>query len=256
MCQNRSRLPPHNTYDIDGLSCGTCVTRGRYVGGCGITTWQTNSQVVRYSAISPKGPWTRQNVITHPQSTCPSAALAPNGTVVLWTMGTGGGAHPKLGVDAWGKACVAGASPCGFAKHGCGPGAPPPLHPPPPPPSPSPGPKGGCASWANVSDYNCAVHSCLSDDGTAAGRCGDGLCYSAGPPPVHANSSLCAPLSCATYRDCSLVAASRCNADPRCHGFALYGPPLHNGRAQLFASGSSGLVSVGGWTAFTKRRMM
>ena len=30
-----------------------------YVGHCGITSWLTNSQTVRFVARTPKGPWTR-----------------------------------------------------------------------------------------------------------------------------------------------------------------------------------------------------
>ena len=33
------------------------------VGGCGITTWLTNSQVVHYTADAPTGPWTREDLL-------------------------------------------------------------------------------------------------------------------------------------------------------------------------------------------------
>lgn len=105
-----------------------------YVGNCGITSWLTNSQTVRFVARTPKGPWSRKDVVQPVWSTCPSVAIAPNGTVVLWTMAARG-RKPKLGKDAWGNTCKNGSTPCGFAKHGCGPNAPPPLHPPPSPSS-------------------------------------------------------------------------------------------------------------------------
>ena len=101
------------------------------VGECGITTWQTNSQVVHYTADTPTGPWTRQDVVLPVWGHCPSAALTPNNTVVMWAFR--GSKKPKKGDDAWGHACKGGASPCGFAKHGCGPNAPPAPAPPPKP---------------------------------------------------------------------------------------------------------------------------
>ena len=147
-----------------------------YVGNCGITAWLTNSQTVRFVSATPKGPWKRKEVVVKGYSTCPSAAVTSNGTVVLWTMGGGGKSNPRLGPDAWGNRCEGGASPCGFAKHGCGPNAPAPKHPPPPGPSP-PGSKGAsCATFASASGYECAPHSCLSDGTKTPGRCGAGFC--------------------------------------------------------------------------------
>jgi hypothetical protein len=118
-----------------------------YVGHCGITSWLTNSQTVRFVADTPKGPWTRQDVVQPVWSTCPSAAITPNGTVVLWTM-SAGNRKPRLGKDPWGNSCKNGSSPCGFAKHGCGPNAPPPLH----PPSHSSDPAGARSSARQVAE--------------------------------------------------------------------------------------------------------
>lgn len=222
-----------------------------YVGNCGITSWLTNSQTTRFVADKPEGPWSRKEVVIPVWSTCPSAAITPNGTVVLWTMGNGGGRQPKLGPDAWGKRCENGSTPCGFAKHGCGPNAPPPLHPPPPPPQPHD--QGVCTNaWANVSNYKCFAGNCLSDGSERAGNCGDGLCYSAGPPPRHANDSLCAPLTCTPYKDCSVAAGIRCDSDPRCHSFALYSSPWEGQRAKFFNNTGSGTTPVTGWTAWTQ----
>ena len=101
-----------------------------HVGNCGITTYLTNAQVVHFVASQPLGPWRRKEVAVPalssqwPSGSCPSAAVTPNGTVVMWIYR--GGGRPKMGQDAWGNSCEAGASPCGFAKHGCGPNAPPP----------------------------------------------------------------------------------------------------------------------------------
>ena len=140
-CERFSTLPTPPGMDIKepGVTTwgGQAVQHGgqfhmfvsEYVGHCGITSWLTNSQTVRFVAHTPQGPWTRKDVVQPVWSTCPSAAIAPNGTVVLWTMAARG-RKPKLGKDAWGNTCKNGSTPCGFAKHGCGPNAPPPLHPP------------------------------------------------------------------------------------------------------------------------------
>ena len=206
-----------------------------YVGNCGITAWLTNSQTVRFVSATPKGPWTRKEVVIKGYSTCPSAAITSNGTVVLWAMGGGGGGGPRLGPDAWGNRCEGGASPCGFAKHGCGPNAPPPKRPPPAPPDP-PG-EAGCASFAAAAGYTCAPRSCLSDGSKSPGHCGAGLCTGGG-----ANSTLCAPLECAPYTACSEAAAARCDADARCHGFALFEQSWRGNSAQFFGKGRAGLT--------------
>eukprot|EP00936_MAST-01D_sp_MAST-1D-sp1_P002992 g2992.t1 len=82
-----------------------------FVGHCGVTTWQTNSLVAHFTASEPSGPWERRGVALPVWSHCPSAALAPNGTVVMWAFA--GGRSPKTGPDAWGNRCIGGASPCG-----------------------------------------------------------------------------------------------------------------------------------------------
>lgn len=92
-----------------------------FVGGCGVASWRTNSQVVHFSAPSPKGPWQRKDVALPIWASCPSAAVAPNGTIVMWSMlRPGVKTVPRLGPDPVnGQRCVGGATPCGFAKHGC-----------------------------------------------------------------------------------------------------------------------------------------
>ena len=69
-------------------------------------------------------------------------------------------------------------------------------------------------------------------------------------PPKHHYFS--APLKCADYTDCSTAAAARCDADTRCHSFALFDTSWHGNRAQFFAKGASGLTKCGGWSAFSK----
>ena len=177
------------------------------------------------------------------------------GTVVMWSFKDIG--HPPRhpgqlhgGKDAWGNVCQGGAAPCGFAKHGCGPSAPGPP-PPPPPPPPRPGHGGSCATFANVSalGYSCADNHCLSDGTKQPGHCGAGLCTDG------STSALCALLDChgGDYAACSTAAVGRCDAEPTCHGFALYHESWRGGKAQFFGSGAGGLVSeVGGWSAYTK----
>lgn len=213
------------------------------VGNCGITTWLSNSQVVHFVADSPQGPWTRQETVLPVWAHCPSAALTPNNTVVMWAFR--GSRRPSMGNDAWGNPCKAGASPCGFAKHGCGPNAPPPLSPTPPP---SPPGSTTCDRWASLGDrYACHSRSCLSDGRRVPEHCGQGLC------PDNSTLPLCLPLGCsANYSHCPVAAAARCDADASCHGFALYETPWRDCRAQFFGSGTSGLTVQAQWTAFTK----
>ena len=193
-------------------------------------------------------------------SHCPSTAVSPDGTVVMWSF-KAIGKHPKLGPDPWGNTCKGGAAPCGFAKHGCGKDAPPvppappaPPAPPSPPVPPSPPAAGGsCQRFASVreSGYSCADSSCLSDGAKQRGHCGQGLCADG------STSALCEPLACAggNYSACSTAAAARCDAEPKCHGFALYHTPWRGSRAQFFGSGASGVVAgVAGWTAYTKAK--
>jgi hypothetical protein len=235
------------------------------VGGCGITTWLTNSQVVHYTADAPTGPWTREDVALPVWGHCPSAALTPNDTVVMWAFNAAGGRKPKEGDDAWGNACAGGASPCGFAKHGCGPNAPPaPSPPPPPPPPPSPPtpappappapPVGGglCSYFASAPGFTCRGHACLSDGARLPQHCGaSDLCANGSSSPFCAPLAGCNSSASDAYGRCSLAAAARCRSDARCHGFALFKEYWRQGRAQFFAKGSAGAVAQDDWTAFT-----
>merc|ERR1740130_1300199 len=96
----------------------------------------------------------------------------------------------------------------------------------------------------------CAANHCLSDGSKEPGHCGAGLCND-----THSNATtgLCAPLQCnGGYKHgCPAAAAKQCDADPRCHGFALYKTPWRETRAEFFTKGDSGLTSQADWTAFT-----
>ena len=73
---------------------------------------------------------------------------------------------------------------------------------------------------------------------------------------MNATTGLCAPLRCAgAYRQsCPAAAAKRCDADPRCHGFALYKAPWRETRAEFFraTAGVGALTAQADWTAWTK----
>lgn len=212
-----------------------------FVGSCGVTAWQSNSQIVHFASASPHGPWARKELALPVWAHCGSTAVSPNGSVVMWSFT--GQRTPRLGKDPQGQECVAGATPCGFAKHGCGPNSP--L-----PPAP-PGAK--CDTWQRASGYTCAAQHCLSDGRKQPGHCGEGLCASA----MNATTGLCAPLQCnqsAYKQSCPAAAAKQCDADPRCHGFALYKTPWRETRAQFFRAteGAGGLTTQADWTAWTK----
>jgi len=100
------------------------------LGGCGITSWQSNSQVVHAVADSPLGPWTRTPGVTlHVWAHCPNGAVSPDGAILLprlWCTPlkypVGVNASCKAGVrqcmeDGSGQCCRDGASPCGFRLH-------------------------------------------------------------------------------------------------------------------------------------------
>lgn len=43
----------------------TCRYVSEFLDGCGVTSWQTNSQIVHAVADTPYGPWTREGVSLH-----------------------------------------------------------------------------------------------------------------------------------------------------------------------------------------------
>ena len=99
--------------------------------GCGVTSWQTNSQIVHVVGTSPTGPWRREGVALHAWSHCGTVAVAPDGVMIqprLWCSpakyanGTGScnaGVRSTVpaGMPNAGQRCVGGASPCGFHLH-------------------------------------------------------------------------------------------------------------------------------------------
>lgn len=96
-------------------------------GSCGVGAWQTNSRVTHWVSDAPAASrWERIGVVLLPQATCPSAAIAPNGTVIMTLMG--GAQHASKqrtpgfypsGDPVHHNFCHNGSTPCGFSKHGC-----------------------------------------------------------------------------------------------------------------------------------------
>ena len=95
-------------------------------GSCGIGAWQTNSQVVHWISDAPTSPWRRLGVALAPQATCPSAAIAPNGTLIMTLFGGVQRASKQRTPEYYPSGdpvhhnfCRNGSTPCGFSKHGC-----------------------------------------------------------------------------------------------------------------------------------------
>ena len=87
------------------------------VDGCGITSWQSNSQLTHYTARTPSGPWERKDIAVPLWAHCATVAVVPNktGTTLIMThMSRGAKARKCLASGC----CEGGASPCGM-KHPC-----------------------------------------------------------------------------------------------------------------------------------------
>ena len=93
-CERFATLPASPTADVKEAATSTWGTgtlagqlEGEYhlyasefVGSCGVTAWQTNSQIVRFASTSPTGPWQRKELSLPVWAHCGSAAASPNGT--------------------------------------------------------------------------------------------------------------------------------------------------------------------------------
>eukprot|EP00456_Euglypha_rotunda_P039409 TRINITY_DN30369_c0_g1_i2.p1 TRINITY_DN30369_c0_g1~~TRINITY_DN30369_c0_g1_i2.p1 ORF type:complete len:168 (-),score=18.36 TRINITY_DN30369_c0_g1_i2:20-523(-) len=76
--------------------------------GCGLTSWQRNSQIRHVTSTNISGPYERQEVIVPVWSHNPIVLTAPDGTFVLYHIGNGesSGEYTCPGEN--------GTSPCGF----------------------------------------------------------------------------------------------------------------------------------------------
>ena len=79
------RLPNVSTWGMTVLpkGAGDQEWHGLYAEmtrGCGLTSWETNSQIAHATAPTPAGPWTRQDTVLGVWAHTPSAAVARDGT--------------------------------------------------------------------------------------------------------------------------------------------------------------------------------
>lgn len=135
-------------------------------GSCGLTTWSRNSQITHVAATAPEGPYVRASVATPPWSHNPLVRPQPDGTLVLYHIGSGAGGATD--------ACAGnGTSPCGEQSFDT------------------------CNATACVAvpGYSCSAGFCSGDGASSSGgNCGADLAE-----PVLACSSYasCAPLAAA-----------------------------------------------------------
>eukprot|EP00729_Bicosta_minor_P005168 gene5168-24105_t len=119
------RLPNVSTWGMTVLpkGAGDQEWHGLYAEmtrGCGLTSWETNSQIAHATAPTPAGPWTRQDTVLGVWAHTPSAAVARDGTIVLFHLGSGVGGGALPGSREYNATCTTGRSPCGtHPQHHC-----------------------------------------------------------------------------------------------------------------------------------------
>lgn len=93
-------------------------------GHCGLTAWETNSLIAHAVADTPNGPWRRVGQASGVWSHNPATAAAPDGTLLLFHIGSGSGGEARNGSRESSQQCHDGSSPCGtHPSHHCDPGA-------------------------------------------------------------------------------------------------------------------------------------
>ena len=184
-------------------------------GSCGLTTWALNSQITHVSADAVGGPYAREEVAVSVWAHNPIVRQAPDGTYVLYHIGTG--AASANATPPKGYCALNGTSPCGEQSFDhCGP----------PPASP-------CKN-TSVPGYDCLPDACQG----AGGNCGVTLAepvLACGSPP--------------TWQACATAAAAACAATPGCAAFAMSNEWLGLNHAKLFARGV-GATPNAQWTAW------
>jgi hypothetical protein len=182
-------------------------------GSCGLTTWAQNSQVTHVTAPHVLGPYARAEVAVGVWSHNPLVRAMPDGTLVMWHIGGGGGGAPGKGY------CGENAtSPCGeqgFDNCGAGPAS--------------------MCGGAPQPGYTCFPGYCSGDADGLRGDCGADLAE-----PT---------LQCESYDTCAPAAAAACAATPGCASFAL-SDAWGLGKAKLFSAGPAGLTPNAQWATW------
>ena len=96
------------------------------VGRCGLGTWKTNSRVVRGVGAAPGGPFSIVQEVAAPFAHNPKVAQAPDGTWVLYSIGSGLWNTTPASCGAPGSGAARGAAPGDYpgpGRDGCGGGA-------------------------------------------------------------------------------------------------------------------------------------
>jgi hypothetical protein len=87
---------------------------------CGLTAWETNSLIAHAVADTPSGPWKRVGQTSGVWSHNPATAVAPDGTLLLFHIGSGSGGAARNGSRESSQQCHNGYSPCGtHPSHHC-----------------------------------------------------------------------------------------------------------------------------------------
>lgn len=95
------------------------------VGRCGLSSWKTNSRVIRGVGAAPGGPFSIEQQIAAPFAHNPKVARAPDGTWVLFSIGSGlwNTTPSACAAGAAGAAAVGDGDYPGPGRDGCGGGA-------------------------------------------------------------------------------------------------------------------------------------
>lgn len=102
---------------VDGATGSWHAWASEMVGGCGINSWRTNSQVVHFEAADPGGPWARREVAQPVFAHEPNVVRGPAGE---WVMVWSAWALPNASDRC--ANCSQGATSAADPRGGCGPG--------------------------------------------------------------------------------------------------------------------------------------
>eukprot|EP00041_Stephanoeca_diplocostata_P005948 m.71682 g.71682 ORF g.71682 m.71682 type:complete len:549 (+) comp16090_c0_seq1:181-1827(+) len=186
-------------------------------GSCGLTSWQSNSQVTHVVASSPLGPYKRMEVAVPVWTHNPIVRTMPDGTLVMYHIGDGSTAKPatycaanatsKCGTQSWDPCVVP--SPC---------------------------------DKISIPGWTCHPSTCSSGETSSSEQyddCGSDL----GEPTVPCNG---------TWEDCAPKVAATCASTAECESFSMSDAWEGLNKAKLYHGGTSGLVPNSQWVTFVK----